>query len=120
MLVVETTRAGLVESAHHGAVVVADAQGGVRWSLGDPVLRTFPRSSLKPFQLLALVRRGGVERFGFTSDEVAVMAASHSGEPLHVGLVQSILGKIGAPTDVLACGFHPPLHPASAAEPSRA
>jgi L-asparaginase II len=110
----------LVESIHHGAVVVADAQGGVRWSVGDPALRTFPRSSLKPFQLLALVQRGGVERFGFTPPEIAVMAASHSGEPLHVSLVQSVLGKIDAPPDVLACGVHPPLHLGSAADLVRA
>jgi L-asparaginase II len=120
LILVETTRDGLVESVHHGAVVVTDAQGAVRWSLGEAALRTFPRSSLKPFQVLALVQRGGVERFGFTSAEVAAMTASHSGEPLHVQLVQSVLGKIDAPADVLACGVHPPLHPGSAADLVRA
>ena len=120
MILVETTRDGLVESAHHGAVVVADAQGGVRWSVGDPALRTFPRSSLKPFQLLALVQRGGVQRFGFSPPEIAVMAASHSGEPLHVRLVESVLARIDAPPETLACGVHPPLHPGSAADLVRA
>jgi L-asparaginase II len=120
LILVETTRDGLVESAHHGAVVVADAQGEVRWSVGEPALRTFPRSSLKPFQLLALVERGGVERFGFTRPEVAVMAASHSGEPLHVSLVESVLAKIDARPEVLACGVHPPLHVGSAADLVRA
>jgi L-asparaginase II len=115
VLLVETTRDGLVESAHHGAVVVTDAHGALRWCRGDPALRTFPRSALKPFQLLALVRRGGVQRFGFTPPEVAVMAASHSGEPIHVATVQSVLEKIEASLEALACGVHPPLDAVSAA-----
>ena len=106
---VETTRGGIVESVHFGALAVADASADVRWSLGDPDLVAFPRSSWKPFQLQALVERGGVERFGFSEPEVAVMAASHSGEPMHVAAVQGILRKIDAPPAALACGAHAPM-----------
>ncbi len=113
---VEEVRGGLVESLHAGALAVVDSAGEVRGRLGDPDLVTFPRSSLKPFQLLALVQRGGVERFGLGENEVAVMAASHSGEERHVETVRSILGKIAAPESALACGAHAPLGPRAAAE----
>jgi len=105
---VETTRGGMVESVHIGSIAVVDAAGVVSWSVGNPRLRTFPRSSLKPFQLLTLVARGGIARFGFTAAEVAVMAASHSGEPIHVATVSSVLGKVDAPPSALVCGVQAP------------
>jgi L-asparaginase II len=117
---VEATRDGLVESCHVGVLAVADTRGELAWSIGDPGLRTFPRSALKPFQLLTLVARGGVERFGFTSAELAIMAASHSGEPVHIQAVESVLHKIGAGPDQLACGVHAPLAAEAAAALSQA
>ncbi len=111
---VEATRGGIVESIHVGALAVVDTDGAIVWALGDPALLTFPRSSLKPFQLLPLIQRGGVERFAFTPAEVAVMAGSHSGEEIHVAAVRSVLEKIGASAEALACGVHPPLDIVSA------
>jgi L-asparaginase II len=113
-VLVETTRGGIVESMHHGALVAVDADGQVTWSIGDRRLVSFPRSSLKPFQLLAFVARRGVERFGITSRELAIASASHSGEEVHVEAVCSLLAKIGASRDALACGIHPPMDEASA------
>ncbi len=40
--------------------------------------------------------------------EIAVMAASHSGQPLHVQAVLSILRKIGMDASALQCGAHLP------------
>lgn len=105
---VETTRGGRVESVHVGALVVVDTNAEQRWSIGGPGLLSFPRSSLKPFQLLALVQRGGVDRFGLTTVDLAIAAASHSGESIHVHAVQQLLQKIDVPPDALACGVHEP------------
>jgi L-asparaginase II len=113
---VETTRGGRVESVHLGALAVVDVDGRVHWSIGDAQLVNFPRSSLKPLQLLALVARGGVERFGFTRSELAVMAASHVGEAMHIQAVSNVLAKIGAPPEALMCGAHMPINSAAAAE----
>jgi L-asparaginase II len=112
---VETTRGDRVESVHLGVVSVVDALGRPQWSAGDAALVTFPRSSLKPLQLLALVARGGIEHFGLLPDELAVMAGSHGGEPAHVERVLSILDKIDAPPTALACGAQTPLDPTAAA-----
>ncbi|MBV9895979.1 MAG: asparaginase [Chloroflexi bacterium] len=113
---VETTRGGRVESVHHGAVAVVDSTGHCLWSAGNPQVITFPRSSLKPLQALAFAQRGGVERFGFGSEELAVMAGSHGGEPMHIERVQGILARIGAPPEALMCGAQSPLNATAAAD----
>ena len=105
---VEVTRGGRVESIHYGAVAVVDAQGRVVAQAGDPALTTYLRSTAKPFQLLPFVETGGADRFGFGERELAVMAASHSGEPRHVEAVSGILDKIGLSEAALQCGAHWP------------
>ena len=55
------------------------------------------------------------ERFGLEPREIAVMAASHSGEPFHVEAVRSILRKIGMDESALQCGAHVPYDEAAAA-----
>jgi L-asparaginase II len=64
----------------------------------------FLRSAAKPFIAAAAVRAGVVERFGFEPHEIAVMAASHSGEPGHTAAVASMLAKIDASEADLQCG----------------
>ncbi len=107
-------RGGRVESEHRGVIAVVDASGQLMAHVGDVELVSYLRSSAKPFQLLPLIDNGGADRFGFTDRELAVMAASHSGEPRHVEAVRSILAKIGLSEDALQCGVHPPLNPEAA------
>jgi L-asparaginase II len=73
---VELTRGAIVECVHYGAFAVVDSQGKLLCSAGDPDLRTFPRSSMKPFQVLPFVESGGVEFFGLSEEELAIMCAS--------------------------------------------
>jgi L-asparaginase II len=61
------------------------------------------------------VRAGVLERFGFGERELALMCASHNGEPAHVALVASMLERIGATVDDLGCGAHPPSYELAAA-----
>jgi L-asparaginase II len=119
-LEIEITRGALVESVHRAHAVVVDDAGQVLYAAGDPERVTFLRSSAKPLQALAMVESGAAAAFGFTDREVAVMCASHAGEPFHVTAVQSILQKIGLDESALACGIHPPGHGPSAAALIRA
>lgn len=112
-LLVEVRRGNDVESLHRVHVVVCRA-GEVVWTAGDPNFVSFVRSAIKMFQALPLVEDGGMERFGLTPQELAVCTASHGGEPIHVAAARSILKKAGVDEDALACGPHPPMHPASA------
>jgi len=111
---VEVTRGGRLESEHRGAIAAVDATGQLIAYVGNVELVSYLRSSAKPFQLLPLIDSGAADRLGFTDRELAVIAASHSGEPQHVAAVQSILNKIGLPEAALQCGVHPPFNAAAA------
>jgi L-asparaginase II len=106
---VEVWRGSLVESRHRVSVAVVDAGGRCRAGAGDRDLVTFARSAAKPLQALPLVEDGVVTRFDLTLAELALCCGSHSGEPQHVEGVRSILRKIGADEEALACGATPPM-----------
>lgn len=93
-LLAEVVRDGFVESRHHGQVSVADAHGAELARSGDTTAQMFARSSLKPLQLLAMLRLG-LGSYGWSPDLLALMASSHSGQPCHVAGVGVILGRIG-------------------------
>jgi L-asparaginase II len=112
--VVEILRGGIVESIHFGAVAVADARGNLIAYCGDPETATFLRSSAKPFQALPLVESGAADAFGLTSDQLAVICASHSGTDRHAEVVRAAQARCGVTEDDLLCGVHPPLDPETA------
>jgi len=102
------TRNEHVERIHWGSVAVVDNHGSLLAYAGDPAAMMFSRSTLKPFQAIPFVRDGGVEHFGFSDDQVALMCASHSGETSHVDAVSSMLSKIDHTCTDLGCGCHLP------------
>ncbi len=103
-MLVRQVRNGVVESVHRGDVVEVDATGRMLRLLGDPDRVVNLRSTVKPFGLLALLRAGGQREFDLTSEELAIMASSHSGEDVHVRTIQAMFRRIGVPQAVLACG----------------
>jgi len=111
------SRGDATESVHYGSVAVVDAQGRLLFSAGDPEFLTTTRSALKPLQALPFVSGGGVERFGFSAGQVALLCASHSGEPRHVEAVADMLSRIDCVPEQLMCGIHPPLYYAAHDEP---
>lgn len=102
------TRGSIVECIHSGVIAVADADSDLVACAGDPSLVTYLRSSAKPFQALPFVEAGGVERFGLTGQELAILCASHDGTDQHVAVLQSIQKKVGIREQDLQCGIHPP------------
>ena len=106
---VESVRGDLVESVHRVSVAVVDRAGRLIASAGDPERVTFWRSAAKPFQAVPLVADGAADRFGLDSRELALACASHSSEPVHIQVAESMLKKVGVPESALACGPHPPL-----------
>lgn len=93
-------RSGVEESVHLGHVAVCDADGRLVWSLGDPDRLIFSRSSMKPLQAATCLRRIGD---ALPDDHVAVMCASHNGEPVHVRTVRALLRGGGASERLLRC-----------------
>ena len=114
---VEVTRGDDVESIHFGSVAVVNACGHLLYYAGNPDFLTFTRSTLKPFQAAPFMRDGGPAKFGFTSREVALLCASHSGEAMHVDAVRSMLRKVGCDEHHLRCGCHEPMFYAATSTP---
>lgn len=93
---------------HYGAAVAVQDDGKVLFALGNPELKTFFRSSSKPFQALPLVESDAHKKFGLTTEELALTCASHNGEPFHIDAAASILQKLGLDESSLQCGAHAP------------
>jgi L-asparaginase II len=106
----------MVESVHHAAACAVDPTGAVIFAAGDIDTPVFLRSSAKPFIAATVIAAGAQERFGLDEREIAVMAASHAGQPFHVDAVRSILRKIGMQESDLLCGPHAPYNAAAAQE----
>ncbi len=107
-LLVEVTRGELVESVHRVAACAVDAAGRLVFAAGEIDVPVYLRSTAKPFIAGAAIEAGVDRAFGLEGHEIAVMAASHSGQPLHVQAVLSILRKIGMNPSALQCGAHLP------------
>jgi len=108
---VRVVRSGLEESVHLGHVAVCDAGGRlVAWA-GDPTRTVFARSSLKPVQTAVSLK--AIDE-PLPDAEVAVMCASHNGEPVHVGVVRRVLLRAGLSPAALLCPPARPLDPEAA------
>jgi L-asparaginase II len=107
---VESLRGGTLECVYFGALALADSRGEVLAHAGDPHWVTFTRSTLKPLQALPFVQGGGVQHFGLSPANLALLCASHNGEPMHVAQVEQILAKAGVGYRRLQCGCHVPYY----------
>lgn len=106
------TRSGLVETIHDGAVAVVSADGHLIAHSGDIDRPFFIRSAGKPFQAAVSQQEGA----DLEPVALAMAAASHDGEPVHVALVESMLSKVGLDSSDLGC---PPDWPLSIAATRR-
>jgi L-asparaginase II len=109
---VRVLRSGLEESVHLGHVAVCDPTGRlVAWA-GDPDRRVFARSCAKPLQAAVSLHAAAED---VPSRELAVMCASHNGEPVHVGAVRAILERAGLGPEALRNPPGWPIDPTSMA-----
>ncbi len=89
--VAEIVRSGFVEGHHYGSVAILDRDGEPTWSIGDVSSQILPRSCNKPLQALGMLRAG----LALDGRLLALAAASHSGEPMHLEGVREILAGAG-------------------------
>lgn len=111
-VIAEVWRNDLVESVHHGSVVGLAADGSVAFTVGQPEAVTYPRSSVKPIQALAMLRNG----LDLKDELLALACASHPGEDFHIDGVRRILAGAGLGPDDLQCPPALPAHERSRAE----
>lgn len=103
-VLVRQVRNGIVEAEHRGHIVEVDVSGRVLRLLGDPDHVVTLRSTVKPIGVAAIIAAGGVEAFDLSTEELAIMGSSHSGEDLHVRTIQGMFRRVGISQALLACG----------------
>ena len=113
-------RGNTVESVHTGHIYIIDGEGREVTSIGDPSTVTYFRSACKAFQMIPCITSGAADAFGFDEEEIALAAASHSGEPMHVAIAERMLAKAGFTESDLRCGSHPPFSSAATETMQRA
>jgi L-asparaginase II len=83
-------RNGFVEGRHHGSVIALRGDTALV-DVGATRAPMLPRSSAKPLQAVGMLRAG----LAVDDEELAVVCASHSGEPRHVEVVRRLLASAG-------------------------
>lgn len=101
-------RAGLIESRHRGIAALVGPDGKLIDHLGVAKRLIYPRSAVKPLQVVAM-RRAGLDLVG---EELAICAGSHHGTGPHIALVDGILAGVGLDENALQC---PPAWPGNQA-----
>jgi L-asparaginase II len=107
---IDLTRGGALECQHAGAIAVVNTRGKLLASAGDPHFMAFTRSTLKALQALPFMEADGPQQLGFGERDLAMLCASHSGEPMHVAQVQHMLDRAGVSFKKLQCGCHVPYY----------
>jgi L-asparaginase II len=96
-ILVEVVRSGYVESVHRGRVAITDPNGRLTCSVGAEFASMYPRSAVKPLQAVGMLRAG----LDLDGELLALVCASHSGEPMHLAGVRQILDRAGLDETVL-------------------
>ena len=96
-IMVEVVRNGLTESVHRARVAITGADGELLVGIGSVDAPIYPRSALKPLQAVSMVDAG----LDLPDDLLALVAASHSGEEIHIDGSRRILASAGLSEDSL-------------------
>ena len=102
----EVVRSDFPESRHRGSVVVLGPDGEVVAWAGDVIGAIFPRSANKPVQAVGMLAAG----LTLAPADLALVAASHRGQPFHIARVRQMLRAGGLDSSALGC---PPDYPLS-------
>jgi L-asparaginase II len=101
-------RSSREESVHLGHVAVCDEDGRLVAHAGDASHPVFARSCMKPLQAAVSLHAIGEPQ---PDREVAVMCASHNGEPVHLAAVRAVLRRAGLDPEALRTPPSFPLDP---------
>lgn len=108
-ILIEVLRGTVVESIHRGNIAVVNYDGTVLSHCGDMDYLSYMRSASKPVQAIAVLEYGVAEKYGLDLSEIAILMSSHSGEKIHIDVLNRMLQKIGIDIGTLQCGTHEPL-----------
>ncbi|WP_407270096.1 asparaginase [Radiobacillus sp. PE A8.2] len=110
-IIAEEYRGGNLENRHEGAICVLDQNKEVIYSKGEiENNRIFYRSAMKPIQAIPAFDAGIEEKYGLSSDEMALFCASQRGESYHQHSLSSLIEKLKLNEESLICGESYPLN----------
>ncbi len=104
----EIWRGPFLESVHSGHAVICDDTGQIVQAWGDPQAVILPRSSSKMIQALPLINSGAADKYGLTTEQLALACASHQGAAIHTDRVGVWLQTLGLGDDDFRCGPQEP------------
>lgn len=105
----EYIRNGLAEQTHYGLVIYMNKKEVLYKAGNDNGYKFYHRSCMKPLQVSPLIDLEIDKEYNLTGEELAVCAASHTGDIIHQEKILSILNKIGFNENNLLCNPHLPL-----------
>lgn len=100
---VHLLREGIVESTHQVEAVVSDERGRILSVAGSMETTSFMRSALKPFQALAVISTGVMERYDLTDKDLAIICSSHQGNIEQARQVFNVLWRADIESSCLQC-----------------
>ena len=107
----EIWRGPFLECVHLGHAVICDDSGQIIKSWGDANATLMPRSSSKMIQALPLITSGAAQKYGLTTEQLALSCASHQVAKIHTDRVSAWLSDLGLADDDFRCGVQRPNDP---------
>ncbi len=106
---IEYNRNNLTEQIHNGIILHINKDRIINKIGDDNNYRFYHRSCMKPFQASLLLDLNLDKKYNIDESELAVCAASHTGDLIHREKILSLLAKAGFKEDDLLCLPHEPL-----------
>jgi L-asparaginase len=100
---VHLLREGIAESTHCVEATVCDDRGRVLSVAGNSETTAFVRSALKPFQALAVIATGTLERYELNDKDLAIICSSHQGNVEQARQVFNVLWRADIDPSALQC-----------------
>lgn len=110
---VVSIRSGLAEREHFGYIVRCNKHQIIQKTGEAKGYPFFMRSCAKPLQAALIIDYGLDKEFKMTEEEIAICCASHAGEKIHINIIKNLLAKFNLSEDMLKCGVHEPISPAT-------
>ena len=104
------TRGKVLESIHQSKCIIKDYNFKTIFSTNDDNSFVFPRSAIKIFQALPMIKAKAFKKYNLTNKQIAISCASHCGEAEHIKVLEEWLKKINKRAKILKCGVHNPLN----------
>ena len=98
---IELLRNNYLESKHEVLVTTDKDKDGFDF---------FPRSAIKPFQIIPLLLLAKKNNISFEKEEIAIFGSSHSGQDIHVDLLTDISKKYNVDLNDIFCAPQRPMH----------